>query len=661
MKQNKVFENPFEPPDYMGSSKNGTKNLRQHEFEWEETMGDSSAFRPNTITHLFDYQKFKWIYLFIVIIFSLLFARLFYLQIIQGKEWREFAEENRFRAQVILSPRGIIYDRNNKMLVKNVPAFDIYCVGADLPRDATVRDQVFNKVKDELALTGEKEKLLEDNIKKVEKESFQLMGLASNIEREKALRLFAQINILPGIKVKTTPIREYLYADAFSHVLGYVGKLTQEELDKVKDKKYIFSDWIGKDGLEITKESLLKGEHGKEQSEVNSSGDVMKLVARQDPVPGKGLVATLDRDLQLKIKEILDGRIRGMRGAVVALVPNTGEVLASVSYPGFDSNVLVRGQDEKKISKIFQSENKPLVNRVIAGTYPPGSTVKPMVAAAALQEGVITPNTTIEDKGVLLVPHEYNPDIIYKFHGWNRAGLGMMDLYSAIAKSSDIYFYQVGGGYKDFKGLGEERLKKYYKIFGLGAKTNIDLPGEAEGFVPDPEWKKRVKNEDWYTGDTYNISIGQGDILTTPLQVAEFTATIANGGKIIEPRLVNEIIDQNKNTIEKIKPKIIRQDFINAANLELSRIGMRKAVTDGSAKILASLPVEVAGKTGTSEHGEGKTPHAWFTSFAPYNNPEIVITVLVEEAGEGSGVAAPIAQEIYKWYFENRITRTREH
>jgi penicillin-binding protein 2 len=293
-----------------------------------------------------------------------------------------------------------------------------------------------------------------------------------------------------------------------------------------------------------------------------------------------------------------------------------------------------------------------LYNRAISGLYPPGSTIKPIVAAAGLQEGVITPQTIIHDTGAIDVPHKYNPNIVYHFVGWNKAGLGPVNLFSALALSSDIYFYYVGGGYKEFQGLGVENLIKYYKNFGLGEKLGIDLPGEASGIIPTPEWKETTKHEEWYLGDTYHISIGQGDLLVTPLQVAAWTACIASNGKLFRPFLVKKIIDNNGNVMQESKGDIIREGFIKNEYIELVKKGMRETVLSGSAQSLSSLPYEIAGKTGTAQHGGSDKTHAWFAGFAPYDHPKVVILVLVEDGGEGSKVAVPIAGKILDWYFK---------
>jgi penicillin-binding protein 2 len=283
----------------------------------------------------------------------------------------------------------------------------------------------------------------------------------------------------------------------------------------------------------------------------------------------------------------------------------------------------------------------------VSGEFPSGSTIKPIFAAGALQEKVITEVTSFLSTGGLRIGEWFFPD-------WKTGGHGVIDVKKAIANSVNTFFYYIGGGYGDFKGLGVSGLVKYARLFGLGEPTGIDLPGERAGFVPTADWKEQIKKEPWYIGDTYHFAIGQGDVLVTPLQVANYTAAIANGGILYEPHLVSKILGEDNKIIEEIKPVVIRRDFIDTANLKIVRAGMRETVTLGSARSLNALPVSVAGKTGTAQWSTKKSPHAWFIGFAPYDNPQVAIMVLVEEGVEGSTIAVPIAKDILNWYFSNK-------
>ncbi len=326
------------------------------------------------------------------------------------------------------------------------------------------------------------------------------------------------------------------------------------------------------------------------------------------------------------------------------LDPSTGEIISMVSLPDFDNNKFAQGISIEDYNNLIEDENMPLFNRSIKGEYPSGSTIKTIVAAGALEDGLITDKTGfMSTGGLLLYDRWFFPD-------WSAGGHGWTNVYRAISWSVNTFFYIIGGGYEDFEGLGVEGLKKYYNLFGLGERTGLDLLGEKSGLVPDPAWKMKYKNEQWYIGDTYHMAIGQGDVLVTPLQVANFTSVFANGGQLLKPHLVKEIIS-NDGTKEFVDPTLIREKFISSENINIVRTGMRQAVTDGSAQYLANLAIPVAGKTGTAQWRSDKENHAWFTGFAPYNNPEVVITVLVEEGGEGSQVSVPITHDILNWYF----------
>jgi penicillin-binding protein 2 len=343
------------------------------------------------------------------------------------------------------------------------------------------------------------------------------------------------------------------------------------------------------------------------------------------------------------------GGLVSKKAAIVAMDPRNGQVLALLSFPEFDSNVFEQGAYDNERKKILNDQNEPLFNRALSGQYPSGSVIKPVIGAAALQEGVVTPNTIVQDNGSIVIVNPYSPGVVYTFPDWKTHGA--VNIYSAIAQSCDIYFYTIGGGYGNIEGLGVDRIKKYLNLFGFGQKTGIDLPGEQPGLVPDETWKKKAKNEPWYIGDTYHLSIGQGDLLVTPLQMASAISAIANGGKLYAPYLVDKIVDSDKNSIKVFEPELIRENFIDQKNLEAIRKGMRETVVSGSGRLLADLPVETAGKTGTAQVAGQKRENAWFVAFAPYENPEIALSIVFEGAGEGSSVAAPLARDILNWYF----------
>ena len=382
--------------------------------------------------------------------------------------------------------------------------------------------------------------------------------------------------------------------------------------------------------------------------EVDAGGSVVKRLKDVDPEPGHDLSLTIDAGLQKVIynslSDMLRARPSATGAAAVAVSPRTGEILSLVSLPSFDNNLFARGIKPGEYNRLINDKNKPLLNRPLGGTYPPGSTIKPVIGAAALEEGVITEKTKIKDEGVVRLG-------AYSFYGWDRDGLGVMDIISAIAQSSDPFFYIVGGGNDSYniEGLGIDRLVKYFRAFGLGEKTNINLAGEEPGFVPTPEWKKQrfagTDEQNWYQGNTYHISIGQGFLLATPLQVAMYTAGIANDGTIMRP-VISSL--EQKEILHKVN--------IDQKNLDIIKRAMRENVVSGSGRRLAALPIEAAGKTGTSQFSaaEPSRTHAWYTGFAPYNDPQIVITVLVESGGEGHSTAAPVVEDALEWWAANR-------
>lgn len=647
-------KNPFLIPE-IGQIEKKDKKVSEGQ-EWEETLVDSGPFRPRTVKPLFDYKKFKWVYFVIFTIFIVVWGRVFHLQIITGNDLRSAAEENRYRIYNLSAPRGVFYDRNNSLLVKNVPAFDLVAIPADLPKEKDKKEEIVNMINQIVNLKEEEKDIFLNN---TNSDSYEPVLVKKNVEREVALIMEAEVDKFKGIKVEKNPIREYIYPEEFSHILGYIGKISEKELEDLGkiNNDYQLIDYVGKEGVEKKYEKNLKGIKGKKQVEVDSIGNVRKTVAKEESVEGQDLILTIDKDLQLKSREILQNSIdkaKASKGVCITMNPKNGEVLSLVNIPSYDNNLFSTGIKVEDYKKLLNDPDKPLYNRAASGIYPPGSTIKPVMAAAGLQEGIIDINTTIIDRGSIDVVNKYNSDIVYHFVGWERSGLGPMNLYSAMAKSSDIYFYYVGGGYEDFEGLGAEKIIQYYRKFGLGSKTGIDLPTEVEGLIPTPAWKERVKEEQWYLGDTYHVSIGQGDLLTTPLQVLSWTATVANGGQVLRPYLVKEGVDRDKNILFKNEKNIVREGFIDDTHIEQVQRAMRETVLSGSGKLLSNLPVSSAGKTGTAQHGGGEETHASFIAFAPYEDPEIAIMVLVEDGGGGHDVAVPVANEVLKWYFGNK-------
>lgn len=591
----------------------------------------------------------------LLVCLGLLFSRVTYLQVVKGAEYRALAEGNKLRVQYLLAPRGLLLDRSGEVIASNTPSFELVAVTADLPKDKVEFDGRLTQVAGILDM--DPTKLLE-NLKKMNENSYQAQTLVENITKDQALIFISKAQELKGFAVQNNAIRDYKDPLAFAHLTGYTGKITQDELNDHKDASYILNDYMGKTGIEYEYENYLRGINGRLQAEVDATGSFKKTLAEIPAQPGSNIKLNIDYDLQKKIYESLNGVMearRLKRAAAVSTNPKTGEVLALVSLPAFDSNMFARGISQDEYSKLINDTNNPLLNRVVTGQYPPGSTIKPVMATAALSEGVVSAQTKILDDGVIRVGK-------FTFYGYEREGLGLMDIYSAIAKSSDIYFYSIGGGnaksaVKD--GLGPVKIADWFRKFHLGTALGIDLPSEKKGLVPDPDWKEKVKKEQWYLGDTYHESIGQGDVLATPLQINSWTATIANGGKIMRPYILNEVTDKDGKILTKGQPKVLAENIFNLNVIKIVQDGMRQTVTDGSGLSLASLPIEISGKTGTAQFDAAdlNKTHAMFTSYAPSDSPQIAFTVLVEAGGEGHAVAVPIAKQVYEWWAQNRYKK----
>ena len=623
------------------------RRSNQESIEAEEIFLDSKRLKESIKAEQEKLEspiKRKGIYFlyFLIIIFLLiLFGRIVDLQIIRGSYWRSLAEGNRIRSYPIKSLRGIIYDRNGSPLVSNEPEFDLTIVPADLIKQKDELPEILNYLAEvSIESKQEIEKLLKENA------NFSIpIIVKENISRETALILESKFSENPALSIEISSRRNYIDSPYFSHVLGYLGRINTEELQE--HKNYLRDDWLGKTGLEYYYEDLLRGSYGERLVEVDSQGKIKNIFGQKEPRVGKNIFLSIDEGLQKKLYDEIRQMLRRLktnRAAGVALNPNTGEVLALVSFPNINNNKFIHGFTKEELEKNIQDPTKPFLNRVISGVYPPGSTIKPLIAAAVLKEGVVTPNQTINCIGSITVYNKYYPNIFRIFHDWKAHGT--TNIIKAIAESCNVYFYTVGGGYGEIEGLGIEKISYFLKKFGLGKILGIDLPGETKGLIPDKNWKEKTKNEDWYIGDTYNVSIGQGDIMATPLQVALATVVIANNGTLFKPQIVSRVGDK------PISSQVLEENIID--NEEVFRVvkkGMREAVISGSAKYLYDLPVKVAGKTGTAEAPGNKNPHGWFTCFAPYEKPKIVLTILIENGGEGSSVAVPIAKDVLKWYF----------
>ncbi len=582
----------------------------------------------------------SWFRVLFAIILFLLGARVFFLNVVEGAYYRDVAVRNSARSVLLPAPRGLIFDRYGKQLVRNVPNMELIVLPNELPTSADERRALFEKLRAFISFD-----LTVSDWESIFPASSvpSLPGiLKQSLTQDESLIFLSRSAEFPGISLGKTAVREYEDSLIFSHILGYEGKIKKEELEK--NPGYLPIDSIGKQGIEKWYESSLRGKHGADRVEVDSRGIVKKELGVFDPKPGNDLILNIDADLQKKIFDIFRAALEKEdleKGAAIALDPRDGSVLALVSLPSFDNNLFAKGIDSESYSALIENPALPLFNRAIAGEYPPGSTVKPFLAGAALTEGIVTPNTRIESRGGITVDG-------FSFGDWKAHGF--TDIRQAIAVSSDVYFYSIGGGYGNIRGLGMEKMNRYEQRFGFGSETGIDIPGEKDGFLPTPEWKKEKKGERWYLGDTYHASIGQGFVLATPLQIANATATIGNGGTLWRPRVVGQI-HLSDGTTKTFPPEAIRERVLDPLTIQTIREGMRLTVTEGTAQALKDLPIAVAGKTGTAQFGNDKKTHGWFESFAPFENPTIALVVLVEGQKEEAYIAVPVTNEVFKWYF----------
>jgi penicillin-binding protein 2 len=591
----------------------------------------------------------------VILLFGVLLIQLVRLQVIHGDEFAQRADINALREVQIPSDRGLIVDREGRPLVQNGARYSATIVPGDLPErgQAGVYQQVER-------VTGvsvqEIQRKVAAGVKS--KGEFEPVIIKGDIDEDVALTLRELEPVTPGLKLLTEPTREYLAGPLLSHVLGYVGPLSAEEYQLLKDRGYLLQDYSGKTGVELTYESVLRGRPGKKLIEVDAFGRELRVISERRSLEGSNLMLTIDLDLQKMVKETLQKYTSdGDNAAAVVMDIKSGDVLAMVSQPDFDNNVFSSPLDDKTFANLVNAPGKPLVNHVLAERYPPGSTFKTIVGSAALQEGIAATSTTITSRGYITVENEFNPNILYVFKDW--AALGPLDFYGGIAMSSDVYFYYLSGGKADegFRGLGEARVAKYARDFGLGEPTGIDLPGESAGLVPDADWKEATfgAGDPWTIGDTYNFGIGQGYLSVTPLQLITAVSTIGNGGKVLTPHLLREVQDNHGNVLERFERSVRRTVPVDPAYLNIVKEAMRQSVSRGVAKKAAVPGIEIAGKTGTAEFGNPRPDgthetHGWFVGFAPYDDPQVAIVVFFERGGGGSD-AAPAAGHILDYYF----------
>lgn len=579
------------------------------------------------------------------VLIAVFFARSAQLQIVQGDHYSALSERNREYAELIVPERGSIYDRWGTPLAKNESTFTLVMRIADLPEEDDEREVAIERVADLAGIVRTDIDLL---ISDYATRSYDYVPIKEHVAYEPAMRMAIEIAQIDGFDLITGTRRVYNSSvPSLSHILGYIGSISPEELD-VLDNSYRPIDTIGKLGVEKTAEGLLRGTPGALVYEVNASGERTSIVSKTETVPGADISLSIDLEFQKKIETLMQetfGQVNASKGSVIAIDPQTGAIRALVSLPAYDSNLFIGGIDVNTYQQLLEDEDQPLFPRAIAGEYPSGSTFKPFVVYAALAESLVGEHTSFLSTGGIGISQWYFPD-------WKDGGHGVTDARKAIAESVNTYFYIIGGGYDNVTGLGVAKINAYASRFGFGAQTGIDIPGENDGFLPTKEWKQEAKGERWYVGDTYHLSIGQGDFLTTPLQMAVATSVIANGGFLFKPYVIE--------TVDGYGPVDLAQDGLTSIEdldtyaMLVVRQGMRQTITQGSARSLSTLSEAVAGKTGTAQTPGDRPYHSWFSGFGPYEDPNLALVVLVEEGGGSNDAAVPLARSIFDWWFTNR-------
>ena len=567
----------------------------------------------------------------IVLIIAVLIGRAGYLQVYDGELYARLAEGNRIRIIPAEAARGTFYDRNGELLVTNRPGFAVSL----LPLTEPVSPEVIARVS----------KLINVPVDEIQRKidahvGFDPIRIKSDVLPDIVTIIEEQKDDYPGVVIEVLPIRDYIYGEYAAHVFGYVSEINEEELERRKDEGYKSGYIIGKFGLERIYDKDVRGVNGGDQVEVDVSGRPVQLLGRQSPVPGNDLILTIDKHIQEVAEQAVDAQlaiVHAHAAAAVVMNPQTGEVLAMVSRPAFNPNLFAGGISTQNWNVLNNNPYHPMDNKAITGEYPPGSTFKIVTGTAALAEHKVTPQEKIYDAG----QHWIIPKT-------NAAGeaLGWINFQEAMAHSDNVYFYEMGNR------LGIDALERYSRMFGLGERTGIDLPYEAEGLVPNRKYKAdNFEDGEWYLSETFDAAIGQGFNLVTPLQAAMVMGEIAADGKRYQPHLVQRIVDVNGNTVREFQPKLLSELDVSPSIIRNVQDGLHQVTKIGTAaRVFAGFPIDIAGKTGTSENSQGRD-HGWFVAYGPYVNPNIVVAVIVEQGGFGSVSAVPIGRKILEAAF----------
>jgi penicillin-binding protein 2 len=673
----------------------------------------------------FQGWRFLVLYILIATIFGFFLLRLFDIQILQGEDFIAQADDN--RTKVINEPavRGTIYDRNGYILAQNVPSYNIVVIPGYLPEDEGNIQAIFRELSELIDMPVSQGETDDETVRNftpcysdlgitevvyiaTTNWPYQATPLKCNVSKEVAMVVMENREDWPGIDVEVEPVRQYPTGDLTSEIVGFLGPIPAALEDYYVEQGFVANrDKVGYAGVEQTLNDILAGKNGTRVVEVNVAGEEIRNIEEPiDPIPGNDVYLTIDTRLQAVAREALIGEIEfwneysgktiSNSGVVIAMNPQTGEVLAMVSYPNYENNRLERIIPAYYYQQLSADPQRPLLNQAISSEFPPGSVYKIAPALGILNEGVVTPEYEIECPGTITLLekfYENDPGQPRPYVCWDRSGHGLVNFRWGVAYSCDIYWYKVGGGYQDEvpgDGLGIWRMGEYARALGYGSLTGIELPGEADGLVPDPTWKRINKGENWSTGDTYIATMGQGYVLATPLQVLNSISTVANGGNLMEVTVVNKITEPDGTIVQDFLPSVrwnITEDpVINVYEdsqptgekktvepwvVELTNEGMRLVVTDGTADDQFQGDQNAsAGKTGTAEYCDdvaqekglckfGAWPsHAWYVGYAPWDNPEIAVVAFVYNGTEGSTVAAPIVRKVIDAYFELKAADT---
>jgi penicillin-binding protein 2 len=591
-------------------------------------------------------ERLKKLTLFVVIMIGILFVRLWFLQIISGAQYRKKSESNRIDLRDILPVRGMIFDRNGELLVDNRASFALGVIPEDIKSLDGLIDDIGRLI--EIDGLSAKKKINEG----LRQNPFNSVYIKKGLTRDEVARIETNVFHMPGVIIEVKPKRHYIYGPLSAHLIGYLGEIDKEQLNKEVYKENKVGDFVGKFGAEKKWQRYLNGIRGGQQVEVDASGRRLRVLYQKAAEPGFNIYLTIDKDLQM----LAERSLKNGAGAIVAMNPMTGEVLTMASSPSFNPNDFAKGMDEKGWKQLISNLRFPLQNRVISGQYPPGSLFKIIVAIAGLEEGVIDPDEKVFCGGS------------YSFGGrlyrdWKEEGHGYVDLHRALVESCDVYFYKMG------QKIGIDTIATYAKSLGLGSKTNLQLGDEKEGLIPNRAWKLRRWHVPWQEGETLSVSVGQSFVLITPIQIVRLVSALFNGGVLFKPQVTKWVEREDKEKIFKFKPNSAQRWSIKKENMELIKRALVGAVNEprGTGARARLDKIRVAGKTGTAQvialpeerelAKERDIPyklrdHAWFVAVAPAENPAIALAILLEHSGTGGSVAAPIAKKILECYFK---------